>query len=300
MPLLSGIADASARGVIKLTKVHRLTLIAAGYLFALPFYLVLFVLEGAPQIHPIFWLAISFHIPLLLFANILTVEAHRSSPLILTAPYLSLTPAFLLITAPLMGGGNPTWLGVAGVLIITFGLYILNSQNEQDGWIQPFRNLARERGSRLMLAVALIFAFTANLDLIALKSSSAAFYLLVDHGFVGVLSLILILIYLWSGRASSEEASPKGSWPALMLYGVAAAASAIPQMLALRWIPVVPYVIASKRAGTIFFTVLLGFIFAFILKRPGFQNEKENLWHRVFGVLLMVIGMVVIILYGRV
>ena len=83
------------------------------------------------------------------------------------------------------------------------------------------------------------------------------------------------------------------------LYGVAAAVSAIPQMLALHWIPVVPYVIVSKRAGTILFSVLLGFIFAFIVKRPDFQKEKENLWHRVFGVLLMIIGMVVIILYGH-
>lgn len=195
LPLLSGIADASARGVIKLTKVHRLTLIAAGYLFALPFYLVWLVLEGAPRVYPIFWLAVGFHIPLLLLANIMTVEAHRSSPLILTAPYLSLTPAFLLITAPLMGGGSPTWLGGAGVLVITFGLYILNSQNGYGGWLKPFKNLAKERGSRLMLAVA--------------------------------------------------------------------------------------------------------FIFAFILKRPDFQSEKENLWQRVSGVLLMVIGMVVIILYGR-
>ncbi len=297
--MLSGIADASARGVIKLTKVHGLTLIAAGSLFALPFYAVWLILEGAPQIHPAFWLAVGLHALLLLLANIMTLEAHRSSPLILTAPYLSLTPAFLLVTAPLMGGGNPTWLGGAGVLIITFGLYILNSQNGHKDWIQPFRNLAKERGSRLMLAVAFIFAFTANLDLIALRASNAAFYLLVDHGLVGVLSLILIFIYLWSGRASNEETSPKGSWLVLMFYGVAAAASSIPHILALRWIPVVPYVIASKRAGTIFFTVLMGFIFAFILKRPDFQNEKENLWHRVFGVLLMVIGMIVIIFYGR-
>lgn len=298
--MLSGIADASARGVIKLTKVHRLTLIAAGYLFALPFYAVWLILEGAPQIHPLFWLAIGFHVPLLLLANLLTVEAHRSSPLILTAPYLSLTPAFLLITAPLMGGGNPTWLGGAGVFVITFGLYILNSQNGYGGLLEPFKNFARERGSRLMFFVAIIYAFTANLDFVALKSSSAAFYLLVDHGLVGVLSLILVFIYLGSGKASTQETTPKGSWPALTLYGVAAAASAIPQMLALRWIPVVPYVIASKRAGTIFFTVLLGFIFAFVLRRPDFQKEKENLWHRIFGVLLMVLGMIIIILYGKV
>jgi len=299
LPLLSGIADASARGVIKLTKVHRLTLIAAGYLFALPFYSVWLFLEGVPQIYPVFWLVIGFHVPLLLWANILTVEAHRSSPLILTAPYLSLTPAFLLVTAPLMGGGNPTWLGGAGVLIITIGLYILNSQNGYGGWFEPFKNLARERGSRLMLVVALIYAFTANLDLIALRASNEAFYLLVDHGFVGAFSLILLLIYLWLGRASKKETSPRGSWKALMLYGIAGATASIPQMLALRWIPVVPYVIVSKRAGTILFSVLLGFIFAFILKRPDFQSEKEDLWHRVFGVSLMIIGMVVIILYGK-
>ncbi len=300
LPLLSGLADAFSRGVIKLTSVHKFILVAAGYLFAMPFYLVWLAIEGVPEVRPAFWWVIAGHVPLLALAQVLTVEAHRSSPLILTAPYLSLTQAYLLVTAPIMGGGWPTIWGALGVLVITFGIYALNTKDNQVGFLAPFKQLGAERGSRLMFMVGAIFAITANFDYLGFENASAPFYLLVDHGLASVVCVSLALGYLAHGRATWKELNPTGSWRPLMVYGGTIAISVIPHMLAFIWIPVVPYVIAGKRAGTILFTVGIGLAIA-VMARFGsrYASEREDLKWRILGVLLMVVGMLMIIFWGK-
>ena len=71
-------------------------------------------------------------------------------------------------------------------------------------------------------------------------------------------------------------------------------------LIAFRWIPVVPYVISGKRAGAILLTVGLGFILGIILKHKDYQDERQNLKYRIPGTALMVIGMVIIICWGKV
>ncbi len=300
LPILSGLADALSRGVIKLTKVHKFILVAGGYFFALPFYFIWLLFEGIPDVHPVFWWVIAGHVPLLTLANIFTVEAHRSSPLLLTAPYLSLTPAFLLVTAPLMGVGLPTVWGVLGVLVITAGLYLLNTKDSRAGFLDPLKQLRAERGSRLMLVVGVIFAITANFDYLAFVNANAPFYLLVDHGLAGITSIVIAITYLGVGRMTKQELVPQGSWWPLVFYGVMIAASVVPHMLAFVWIPVVPYVIAGKRAGMILFTVGIGLVIAVIKQFGGrYTSEREHLQWRIPGTLMMVAGMVIIIFWGR-
>ena len=278
LPIVSGACDAGSRGVIKTTSVHGLTLVAAGYLLALPWYLAWLLLDGMPQVDPIFWLYIGVHVPLLVLAQVLMVEAHRRSPLILTMPYLGLTPCFLLGVSPLMGAGTPTLPGAAGVAAVFAGLWIL----------QPIKSFWREPGSGLMVAVALIFAVTSNLDYLALRSSSSPFYLLVDHGLAGMATAGLAVGYVASGRISRAKISPVGAREPLIGYSALIAVSVIAHMLAFRWIPEVPYVIAVKRIGAIYFTVALGICL----------REREQLGRRLLAVAVVTAGMATVILWG--
>lgn len=298
-PIASGLCDAASRGVIKATSVHRLTLVAAGFFCALPTYVIWLTIEGVPTVQPVFWILIAAHVPLLALANVLTVEAHRASPLTLTVPYLSLTPAMLLVTSPLMGGGRPTVAGGVGVLVIAVGIYILNLKSERRNLWEPFRLVWRELGSRLMLIVAMIFALTANLDYLALRSANAPFYLVVDHGASGAVTAFVILWYLGRKSVTARQVSPIGSWRILWLYGTVIAVSVVTHMLAFQWIPSVPYVIAAKRSGAILFTVSLGIYMSVAIGRPGFERERESLRYRLPGVGLMIIGMIVVILWGK-
>lgn len=94
------------------------------------------------------------------------------------------------------------------------------------------------------------------------------------------------------------DCPPRGIIP-LALFGFALAISVIPQMLALEWIANVPYVIAGKRAGIIFFTVISGFVIA-SMKRFGnrYEEEKSHLRYRIPGTAVITTGMTIIILYG--
>ena len=301
LPLLSGMCDASRRIVIKSTKIHNFTLVSCGFMLALPYYFIWLLLEGMPEVKSAFWIAIVFHVPLLLIANVLMVEAHRASPLILTAPYLAFTPAFLLITSPIMKAGTPTWLGVLGVLILTIGLYTINTQEGQIGLLAPFKQLVKEKGSWLMLLVAAIFSITANLDLIAFRNANAPFYLLVDHGLCSVLMAVILIIYYFKSLPNERSVySPIYAKKVLFFYGLIVAMEVILHLLAFRWIPIVPYVISGKRAGSILLTVGLGFILGIILKHKDYQDERQNLKYRIPGTLLMIIGMIIIICWGKV
>jgi hypothetical protein len=84
-----------------------------------------------------------------------------------------------------------------------------------------------------------------------------------------------------------------------MLYGVFIAVSVIFHMLAFRWITLVPYVIAGKRAGSIAFAILLGVVMGFIWKHKDFLKEREELKYRIPGALVMIVGMLIIVLWGK-
>ncbi|GEM_PF-1921475 len=311
LPLSSGACDAASRYVIKTTKVHKFTLISAGFFFALPVYAIWLLLVGIPVIQKEFWVAVGCHVPLLAWANILTVEAHRKSPLILTMPYLSFTPAFLLGTAPLMNWlmasvglsgarlENPTIYGAVGVLVLTMGLYVLNTQSSHIGFLAPFRAFFKEEGSRKMLLVSFIFAFAANFDYIALKGANAPTYLLIDHGSVAVIVALLAVWYRKMNKTNGESISPVGNFRALGLYGLVIACSIVFHMSAFAWIPTVSYVIASKRVGAILFTVGMGLILGFFMKHKDFLKEGEDLKYRIPGTLIMIVGMLVIIFWGK-
>jgi len=299
LPITSGIADAGMRVVIKTSGIPIFALNGMGFLCALPIYAVWLFFTGIPDIKTPFWYAIAGHVPLMIIAFTLMVMAHRASPLALTAPYLALTAAYTLITSPLMGTGEPNSFGAIGILVLTLGIYVINTREKQKSLLDPFRQLGKERGPQLMFIVGLIFAVTANFDLIAFQNANAPFYLLVDHGLVG-LSCISIALFLSvakiHGGAYVFGAKHIG---VAMLFGLALGMSVVPHMLAFEWIPNVPYVIAGKRAGVILFSVAMGIILA-LMTRFGDKHkaEREHLRYRIPGALIMTVGMVIIILYG--
>lgn len=310
LPLLSGACDAGARYVIKTTKVHKFTLVSAGFFFALPVYVIWLMFVGIPVIHKDFWIAVLLHVPLVAMANVWIVEAHRESPLILTMPYLSFTPAFLLFSAPLMSYaaslfglswefGNPTIFGAVGVLALTVGLYVLNIQSGKIGFWAPLRAFAKESGSRKMFFVSFIFAFTANLDYVAFKSANAPTYALIDQGLVAIIIAVLAVRRGKGNRANVDPISPVGNFRALGLYGLVIACSIVFHMMAFVWIPTVSYVIAVKRTGGILLTVLLGIVLGWAFKHKDFVKENEDLKYRLPGTAIMIIGMLVIILWGK-
>ena len=282
-PILSGLLDAASRGVIKHTKIDPLTLISRSFIFTLPYYAIWLWFAGIPQVPIFFWLINILNIYLGVKGMELTIRAHRATSFILTAPYLSLTPAFLLFTTPafvaimvalnLPGSpkGTATLWGIAGVVVLTAGIYLLNLAKEHKSIRGSLRVFMENKGSRLMCVVAFLWAITANLDYIGIQNSNMPFQLLVNHGGLMILATIL------SGMRSSRKPSGvihKNLWWVFALYGSMIAAQMIFHFLSFVWIPTVSYVIAGKRTGAILFTVATG-LAASYLKLFGTMYEGE-------------------------
>lgn len=303
LPFLSGVCDALSRDAIKRSKIFNTALAGGGFLFALPLYGLWLYFEGVPAANLTFWIAIAVHVPLLTLAYIMTIEAHRdkNASMALTMPYLSFTPAFSLITSPLMESGMPTIFAGIGIVILTIGAYVLNIQNGSVGFLAPIKAFSKIKGSKLMLGVAIIFSVTANLDLIAVRNAehNVPFYLLMDHGLVSIVMIGLTFFYYCTNRISKIDIGiNKSSLRVFPMFGTLFAGSAVLHILAFKWISVVPYVISVKRGGSIVLAILLGIFMGFILKHKDYQ-ERKNIQHRIPGALLMVIGMIVIILWGK-
>lgn len=99
---------------------------AASFLFALPYYLLVLAILGALG-YESFTLSSAFLGYVLLrsttdvFAEYFKMSAFRFGDLSLVAPFLALTPFFLLITSPLVTGDRLTPLGITGVLLVLGG-----------------------------------------------------------------------------------------------------------------------------------------------------------------------------------
>ena len=140
-------------------------------LLAVPFTLPLLLVSGVPRFTLRFVVVQLVDFPLEVLALLLYMRALRLSPLGLTLPYLSLTPVLLVLTGYLILGEVPGARQLLGVLLVGAGGYLLSGE----GWA-PLKALLRERGSQLMLLVALIYSVTAALSKILAQESSPLFY----------------------------------------------------------------------------------------------------------------------------
>jgi len=286
LSLTSGIFDGVARGVIKKTEASFLVVAFSGVFFALPFYVAMLFVEGLPVVKDIFWLIVVVHAVLLTIANAAMVRAHQLAPLILTVPFLSLTNVFLLITSPIMKGGVPNVYGLIGAVAIAFGLYLTSISAKETGVLGPFRAFAKNRGSQLMLLVALIYSVTANLDNLAIKNSSVFFYLVWDSIFVASFLAALAFYFLWRNKIVGEVGNMRTAM-LLLLCGVTTAVSVIPQAYAYS-LAIVPYVISLKRSGVMLAT-FAGMVYF---------KEKDSFLIRIIGFIMAFGGAALITVYG--
>src|SRR5512143_3754277 len=145
--------------------------------FALPALFIAVALSGPlPKPDGAFFAAFFAALPLEIGAILPYYKALRISPLSLTLPFLSVTPVFLIVISFVLVGQGVSAMGGAGILLIGLGGYTLNLSALRAGFLEPFRAIARERGSLFMLIIALIYGLTSALGKIGVDHSSAPFF----------------------------------------------------------------------------------------------------------------------------
>lgn len=251
-------------------------------------FLVLLIFIPKPELDRDFYIAFGCALPLEIAAVILYAKALKVSPLSLTLPFLSLTPVFLLVTPFFILGETIKPLGIAGILAITSGAYLLNIGRLKDGIFEPFQAIRRERGSLLMIVVAAIYSLTASLGKRAIEHSSPAFF---TATYVVVLSVLLAPFAFFSYQ---QRYYNKGKTFSLLhlfrqafLPGVLFVIGSLAHSWAVR-LTEVAYMISIKRLS-----LLIGVVYGWM-----FFKEK-GIRERLLGAALMLVGFIIIVLFGR-
>ena len=227
---------------------------------------------------PAFLKTVALLLPLETLALVLYMEAIRISPLSLTLPLLSFTPAFIILTGYLVLGERLSWFGISGIILVVAGSYLLHAPVLREGLAAPFKALFKEKGSLLMLGVALIYAITSVLGKKALLLTDplwfAGTYFIVLGFFAPAVLCVL--------KPCPFKVLKKKWFPGVFLLGLTQALMVITHMKAISLAPAA-YMIAVKRTS-ILFGVVLGRLF--------FQESHWRM--RLLSAFIMFLGVLLL------
>lgn len=279
LSLLAAFASATADALLKRHFVH-LSPYGMGIVrlaYTLPWLIAALLFIPWPAVDRTFFIAIACGLPLELLALLCYMKAIKVSPLSLTLPFLAFTPAFLIVSGRIILHETITWQGISGILLIVTGSYCLHFSETRTGLLAPFRAIAREPGSRLMLLVAFIYSVTSAIGKLGVLHSSPAFFGIVYFCCLGLLMLFFLPV------VPGTTVRSLGSKPmAGLAVGAVYAVMVFSHMAAISMVQAA-FMIAVKRTS-----LLMGVLYGAYLFR------EERIRERLMGAIIMLSGVFVI------
>jgi drug/metabolite transporter (DMT)-like permease len=216
-------------------------------------------------------------------ANAAYVAALLRSPLSVSVPLLSLTPAFVATFARPLLGEWPRPLQLVGIALVVVGALLLGGAAAEGGSIAAWwRALRREAGARLMLVVAVAWGLTLPLDKLGVELVGPALHAVVLCAGIAAGTVLLMV-----GRGRAGELALAGHRRLLPLLAVSVLVSALAlvlQLLVIR-VALVGVVEAVKRAVGNVMALLVG---------GAFFGEAVG-WKKLLALLLLVAGVLLIL-----
>ncbi|MBT6230883.1 MAG: EamA family transporter [Candidatus Scalindua sp.] len=248
--------------------------------YTLPFMVIIIPFVDIPPLDGVFYMATFAAVPLDIVALLLYMKAIKISPLSLTLPFLSLTPVFLIGTSYIILGERPDRSGFIGIVLVVIGAYLLNVHTISKGFFEPFKAIAREQGSVLMIIVAFVFSIGACIGKIAVQHSNPLFFS-VTYSF-----LLSFFFYLVISLRTKRFYSKVFSRPVLfLLIGILITIMIITHLKAISLIEV-SYMVSVKRLS-ILFGAIYGVMFF----------KETNIKERLLGATVMVSGIIMIAVF---
>jgi drug/metabolite transporter (DMT)-like permease len=234
-------------------------------------------------------------------AILLNYRALQISPLSFCVPFMALTPVFLLPIGKFFLHEQISAGMIVGVSVVVLGSLVINRQLVANGWLEPAKEIIRQRGSRYMLLVALLLACTAALDKWFVTSGGdVAFGARLSRSFtlsIGksvMLGLFFLGLAAWRlrGKNPSLPQSKTAAWTQawrevpqwILLAASFEAVVLVLQLLAVQF-TVAAVVISIKRSGIL----LACFLGWFMFKERGITD-------RVIGSCVMICGVIIFFL----
>ena len=248
--------------------------------YAVPFMVFIIPFIDIPELDSVFFIATFLVLPFDIIALLLYMKAISISPLSLTLPFLSLTPAFLIGTSYIILGERPNKTGLMGIILVVIGAYLLNVHAIKQGFLEPLRAVVKEKGSILMIIVAFIFSITATFGKMAVQHSDPMFFSV----FYSI--LLAAFLFLIVSFKTKRVLSKIVSQPLLFLFiGISMAIMMITHLKAISLVEV-SYMISVKRLS-----LLIGVAYGAVF------FKETNIKERFLGSAVMISG-VILILYN--
>jgi drug/metabolite transporter (DMT)-like permease len=304
LSLIGAIADAGYYISVKkyLQTTDPFTLAAGGYSCTGIILLSISWLRGFPPIGHAFFGALIASSVLGTFAILLSFAALRNTDISLAVPMISFTPLFLVITSFVLLGEVPSLMGIAGIIIIVTGSYVLNLSSSHTRLADPFRSVVKNRGMLYMLIVSFLYAVAINFDKMIVINSDPVFGSAITCLILGISFSVMsqcamvrdLVVPVMTPVPESSNGHPgvstsvplKNSIVQWTVIGILLSVSAVCINTAYT-VQIVSYVIAIKRMSIIIIVLYGAFVF----------GEKDMV-RRLFGALLMVAGAVMIVLFN--
>jgi len=234
----------------------RQVILYSKYLFVSLFSLLLIFFTGVPEIKPAFYYSIIVASVIDVIAAWCFLNAIASTQLAKTFPLVAFTPTFLLGTSFFILGELPSILGLAGILLIVCGAYLLRAESIKVGVLEPIKPLLKEKGQRHMLMAAFLFSFLAVFFKKAILNSSPFF----AFGVTQLLStLFLTTLFLKKKTLGALFKKTADNFKLLFIASIVGFLAGLTLFTAFQ-LGLAAYVVSVKRTS-ILFTIILGYIF---------------------------------------
>ena len=148
------------------------------------------------------------------------------------------------------------------------------------GILNPLKSITKEKGSVLMICVAIIYSITSSLGKMAIEHSSPLFFGITYS--IAVTAVFAPLAF-WMGRTEMESFVSKRQFKGLLLPGLFYSVMIATHMIAMS-IAKVAYMISVKRTS-----LIIGVIYGY------FFFKEKNIQERLLGAVLMFIGFIMIV-----
>jgi len=203
---------------------------------------------------PTYLIYMALNVALITCVMWLYFRALQISPLSLCVPFLAFTPVFLIPSTYLMIGEKVAPMKFLGVLLIVIGSLTMHRKLFAEGWLAPVKAIVREKGSRYMLLVSMIFSVTNPLDKKLVVMSDV-----FTEAFAYGLGLIGSFYLLGRLQRVDFGAAIRGNVKWVSLASLSDAVSLLFQLASYAFVQVA-IVVSIKRAGIIL-AVLAGWLF---------------------------------------
>lgn len=253
------------------------------FVAAIIFAIALFITQGfeIPR-NPMFWMALGISSIGYTISSILLTKAYKVSDISLIAPLIAFVPIATSVPAWVILNETPTPVAAIGIVLVSIGAYTLQIHKKDKGLMEPIRAIVRDRGAQYIALFLLVVAVLPSVDKIGLQYAPP---LLWVFSTTAVVSLLLSVLLLGRG-ASPGTAAMQEEWKVLVLLGFLNAGLNLVQAHAYTVMDVA-YVQAIKRASILLVIVAGWIIF-----------EEEHIRQRFLGGSIILIGIILIILFG--